>query len=575
MLTSNPKIVVIDDEPVVRQYLDLALTDMGCEVEVFGGLQEGLERCATVDFDVAFVDKNLADGNGLDLCRQLADQDCKVALITGYANLSSAVEAMRLGAAEYFVKPLDIDDLEARLHRMMSSLQLERENESLLAQLKQKCQALEEVATRDPLTGLLNHSHFVESLRSEVSRSRPGDRLSLALIALDRFSEVNERIGTQPADDILRHFGRLLSGRANGGDSPPQSSRIQKLQLCGRLGGDTFSVLMPRCSRSETASAMQRLRERVAREVPNGEGLSLSIGIAEYPEDGADAECLLRATAGALESAKSAGGDSILCYRDDDPKRQAAAAREVQLARALSRSLANASFRFVYQPIVDTKTWQPLAYEALCRPADEDFRHVGEVLEAAARTGRIEELGIVLRALAAEPIEQLPPDQLLFINIHPQDLNSPKLGGEGSPLHPIASRVVLEITETEALPDFDQAHHQVKRLQQMGYRVAIDDFGAGYAGFNSLALLEPDFVKLDMAIVRGIRAGTRAARLTRHVREFCEAEGMQVIAEGVETVEEFSVLSDIGIRYLQGYLLARPAPPFCVLNRVQRPSQCA
>lgn len=566
--------MVIDDEPVVRQYLELALTDMGCSVEVFDGLQAGLERCATVDFDVAFVDKNLGDGNGMEICRQLAGADCKVALITGYANLSSAVEAMRVGAAEYFVKPLDIEDLGARLHRMMSSLSLERENQSLMAQLKQKCHALEEVATRDPLTGLLNHSHFVESLRREVARGRSDDKLSLGLIAFDRFSDVNERVGTQPADDILRRFGQVLSGRPLS-DQPPHSSRVQRLRLCGRLGGDTFSVLLPNCSRNETANALQRLRERVAEEIPYAGELSLSVGIAEYPEDGADAEALLRAASCALDTAKGAGGDSIICYRQDDPNRQADAAREVQLIRALGRSLANASFRFVYQPIVDTQTWVPLAYEALCRPTDTDFRHVGEVLETAARTGRIEELGIVLRRLAAEPVVRLPADQLLFVNIHPQDLSSPKLGGEGSPLSPFASRVVLEITETEAIQDFEQAHRSVKRLQQMGYRVAIDDFGAGYSGFNSLALLEPDFVKLDMAIVRGIRAGTRAARLTRHVREFCESEGMQVIAEGVETLEEFTVLSDIGIRYLQGYLLARPEAPFCEINRVQRSSKCA
>jgi diguanylate cyclase (GGDEF)-like protein len=564
-MNSPHRVIVIDDEPVVRQYLQVALTDMGCHVEVFDSQESGLKRCDTVDFDVVFVDKNLPDGTGLSICQKLSQSDCKVALITGYANLSSAVEAMRLGVAEYFIKPIDLDDLEARLLRMLEVQKLERENRALLDTLKAQCRALEEVATRDPLTGLFNHTHFIDRIRSEIARGRSETHFAVALIALDRFSEVNRAVGTLEGDAILREVGQLLGGGRL--ESSANALGVVEVQdVAGRVGGDTFSLLLPGASRGAAARKLQRLRSRLCQSVTcSGARLSASVGLAQYPEDGADAQALLTAAHAALETAKGAGGDTLICYRQGAPDDPHTAAGEVRRVRALGRSLTNTSFRFVYQPIVDIRRWEPLAYEALCRPTDEDFAHVGELLETAGRTGRLEELGRTLRRLAIQPLPELAAGCLMFINIHPQDLFGPSLVAGDSPLHSVADRIVLEITETQAIGDFAQARTRLQQLRSLGYRVAIDDFGAGYSGFNSLALLEPDFVKLDMGIVRGIRAGTRAARLTRHVREFCEGEEISVIAEGVETHDELNVLRALGIRYLQGYVFARPAAPFCGL----------
>jgi diguanylate cyclase (GGDEF)-like protein len=556
------RVVVVDDEPVVRQYLDVVLQDMGCKVELFSTCAAGLERCKVVDFDVILVDKNLPDGSGMAICRALVGKDCRVALITGYANLSSAVEAMRYGVAEYFIKPLDIEDLEARLLRMTEHLSLERQNRALVAELQEKNRALEQIAARDPVTGLYNHTHFQDRIRGEVARCKGRHSFSVALLALDRFSEVNQKVGHVRGDLVLKRVGEMLSTK---NELEHSDLVLGEQDLVCRIEGDVFAVLMPDVTRSVAARKFQFFRSLIKRS-KLAEELHLqtaSIGIAQYPDDGDTAERLLRAAGRALDAAKKSGGDTLIWYRAEHHKSEAdGVVGELKLIHALGRSLTNRMFRFDYQPIVDTADWCTTAYEALCRPTDETFANVGELLEVTSRAGRLTELGDILREIAVKPVALLPRGLRLFLTIHPQDLNDGGLFEADSALDPIAQRIVLEITETEAITDFMHARERLGELRKRGYGIALDDLGSGYSGLNSLALLEPDFVKLDMALVRNIEPGSRAARLARHIREFCDAEHIQTIAEGVETTRELSVLQDVGIRHMQGYLFARPREGF-------------
>jgi EAL domain-containing protein (putative c-di-GMP-specific phosphodiesterase class I) len=127
---------------------------------------------------------------------------------------------------------------------------------------------------------------------------------------------------------------------------------------------------------------------------------------------------------------------------------------------------------------------------------------------------------------------------------------------------PWAKRVVLEVTETEAIRDYPRARARIQQLRDVGYRVALDDLGSGYSSLNLLAQLEPDIVKLDMELVRGIERGGRTARLVQHLIEFCRGEGFTTIAEGIETDAEFRAVAELKVDFVQGFLLGRPEPPF-------------
>ncbi len=560
MSVNAPRVIVVDDEPVIRQFFQVALADMGATVETFATRADGLARCLTLDFDVAFVDKNLPDGSGLDICAALSGADCKVALVTGYGNLHSAVEAMKHGVADYFIKPVDLADLEARLQRMLKQLSLERANRKLVNKLVEKCRELERLSARDMVTGLFNHSHFQNQLRSEVERSRNKHRFSVALVGLDRFSAVNEKLGHAGGDKVLSQVARLLlPGEGN-------TALLSKQHLVCRLHADTFAVLLPETSRNLAATILQRFRVALAMELGASQhALTASIGVAEFPTDRTDPSGLLEAAQVALQRAKASGGNCLLCH---DPDQSAGVRNDAGMRRlrALEKCMAERSVRFVYQPIVSLHRQRPFAYEALCRPTHPDLRHIGELLDAANQSGRVVELGSVLSEVALAPIDQLSGELSLFLNIQPQELYGPALFAANSALNAVAQRVVLEITETEEITDFEGARAQLRKLRELGFRIALDDFGAGYQGLSSLAMLEPDFVKLDKGIVRGITLDSRAGRLTRNMRDFCQDEGIVMIAEGVETQAEFEALNAMGIELMQGYLFAKPSAPFCEID---------
>lgn len=215
-----------------------------------------------------------------------------------------------------------------------------------------------------------------------------------------------------------------------------------------------------------------------------------------------------------------------------------------------------------YQPIVRVSDRSLFAYEALLRSSEQTLPNPGAVLHAAERLGRLSELGRSVRASAAAGAESLQPATLLFVNLHSQDLLDETLISPQSPLSQVAHRVVLEITERASLEGIPDARARITQLRRMGFRIAIDDLGAGYSGLTSFAALEPELVKLDMALVRDIDKSPLKAKLVSSLTVLCKELGMQVVAEGVETVQERDVLVELGCDFLQGYLLGRPERPF-------------
>lgn len=216
-----------------------------------------------------------------------------------------------------------------------------------------------------------------------------------------------------------------------------------------------------------------------------------------------------------------------------------------------------------FQPIVSVRERRAVAYEALMRPGDASFPGPAEILAAAERLGCLPRLGHVLRRLVAAAGVATPGDALLFVNVHPSDLDDEDLYDPGAPLSGLAARVVLEITErasVEHVPDLDR---RIERLRGLGFRLAVDDLGAGYAGLTTLTRLAPEFVKLDAALIDGVHASAQKQSIVRAIVPLCRDElAMQVIAEGVERDADRTTLESLGCDLLQGFLFARPGPPF-------------
>jgi EAL domain-containing protein (putative c-di-GMP-specific phosphodiesterase class I) len=171
-------------------------------------------------------------------------------------------------------------------------------------------------------------------------------------------------------------------------------------------------------------------------------------------------------------------------------------------------------------------------------------------------------LGRKVRALAAAAMSAADPSAALFINLHPLDLADESLFDASSPLTKIADRVILEVTERAAIEQVDAVEWRVSQLRERGFRIAVDDLGAGYAGLSSFALLEPEIVKLDVSLLRDIDQSPVKQKLVASMTALCKDMGFLVVAEGVETVAERDCVVALGCDLLQGFLFARPGRPF-------------
>jgi EAL domain-containing protein (putative c-di-GMP-specific phosphodiesterase class I) len=214
-----------------------------------------------------------------------------------------------------------------------------------------------------------------------------------------------------------------------------------------------------------------------------------------------------------------------------------------------------------YQPIVSYSKRRVIAYEALMRSTDRTLPHPGAIIDAAQRLGELQTLGRAVRRQVAQTLLKTPVPQV-FVNLHPSDLQDDELYAKESPLSTIASRVVLEVTERASLDMVKDAQVRVARLRQLGFRIAIDDVGAGYAGLTSVAQLEPEVMKIDMSLVRDVDVSATKQKLIGAMTSLCGEMQVMVIAEGIETKLERDTVARLGCEHMQGYLFARPDKPF-------------
>jgi EAL domain-containing protein (putative c-di-GMP-specific phosphodiesterase class I)/CheY-like chemotaxis protein len=228
---------------------------------------------------------------------------------------------------------------------------------------------------------------------------------------------------------------------------------------------------------------------------------------------------------------------------------------EQRFARALERSW------MAFQPIVDMRNRRVFAYEALLRTDEESLRRTDVFIATAERLDRVPVLGRRVRGAVAEAARDAPDEAKLFVNVHGLELDDEELFATHTAFAKLAPRVVLEITERTGL-DPAAGPARVAMLRKLGYGIAVDDLGAGYAALGAIASLEPEVVKLDMSLIRDLERHATKRRVVGAIATLCKELGSLVIAEGVETPAERDACAGAGIDLLQGYLFAKPARGF-------------
>jgi diguanylate cyclase (GGDEF)-like protein len=415
------------------------------------------------------------------------------------------------------------------------------------------------LADHDPLTGLLNRRRFRSELDQYVSfTARYGGRGAVMVIDIDGLKEVNDRLGHQAGDTLIRSVAEILR------------ERVRATDLVARLSGDEFAILMPQ---TDTAGAMQLgedLRAQVAEGMPlnaDFNDATISVGITMFGgSENAAAESVLVAADQAMYQAKSEGRNRITLFHG--PGESGATARRTQTTSARIRdALTQNRLSLATQPIRSLASGGIERYELFLRMTGEDgeLLPASSFIEAAERSGMVQELDRWVVARALELIgerERAGAPVSLHMNISGASMTDLSVlefierrldEGEADP-----ARCTFEITQMARVEDFDTAAGFADRLTEFGCEVAIDDYGAGFGPFAYLKRVPFDVIKIDGAFVREMPRNDADQLVVKAIVEIARGLGKRTIAEFVEDEETRTLLQEYGVDMAQGYHLGRP-----------------
>ncbi len=439
------------------------------------------------------------------------------------------------------------------VHELFTTLRTSIVAAETSAELAAKMQVL---ARTDVVTGLANRAGLDHQLAQTLAE-RPADGLlALFWIDLDRFKEVNDLLGHPVGDRVLTEVAARLR------EVVPEGAAM------ARFGGDEFIVLCPVASRAECERLAARVLDNATRplriddhrlEVP------ASMGIALLPEDGEDADALMQSADLALYHAKVGGKNHSRFY---DPSMSRSLLRRREIERELRTAIQRDELSVFFQPIVDLETGRIRSFEALIRwfhPEKGELRP-DEFIPVAEETGVIVTLGNWITAQAARAASHWPADVTLAVNLSPLQIKAP-----GAALGILAAlreagldpaRLELEVTESLFLEDNHATAHFIRELSAAGVHFALDDFGTGYSSLGYIDKFPFTRIKVDRSFVSGPNVGRKSHAIIRAVAELGAQLDMEIVAEGLETIEQVHSVRAAGCTLGQGYYFSRAVPDY-------------
>ena len=443
-------------------------------------------------------------------------------------------------------------------YRRMRELAVEMKARRL-AELEAK-----KLARHDPLTGLANRRFFVEALGEVLQTTTASSRLAVLMLDLDGFKSVNDAYGHAVGDQTLIEFAQRVSAIMRGG------------AIFTRIGGDEFAVILPDINSLDGPAALaRRIVGAVAEPFsigPISASVGVGVGIAIAPSDGMDPELLVQRADRALYRAKSEGRSCIRFFEAD---MDAHVERRIAIETALRAAVAAKTIVPYYQPVVAFAGRRVVGFEALARWKSDKFGWVAPDLfiTVAEEIGIIGELGDQLLRQACLDARAWPAELTLAFNISAVQLRDPTLG-----LRVLAilaetgfnpRRLELEITETAVVDNMKMALEITGQLRQAGVRIAVDDFGTGYATLSQLLSLKLDRIKIDRSFVDRLGKDKESTTIVRAVLGLASGFSLETTAEGIENNEQLASLRAEGCLEGQGYLFGKAVPANAVQSLLE------
>jgi diguanylate cyclase (GGDEF)-like protein/PAS domain S-box-containing protein len=430
-----------------------------------------------------------------------------------------------------------------------------------ISERKAMLRHLKDMAEHDGLTGLYNRTYFQEELERAVERARrdPSPCAALLYIDLDNFKYVNDTLGHAAGDRVLLEISSILH------------KRLRRVDTLARLGGDEFAVLLynaPHDVAVQTAEGLrQRLAEYAFRERGETMDVGCSIGVTLVTEETKTAEEALSQADLACYLAKRGGRNRVHAFDPADAASAETMSLDMGWSRRIKEAIEHGRFALACQPIVHTRSGAIESFEVLIRMRDEGGATVmpGGFLPAADRFGHSTDIDrwVIVHAIEALASQRAALPHLRYsINLTGStlgDLRICDLIQEQLNRHRLdPAALTFEVTETVAIADIPVAEAFLSRLQAIGCKTALDDFGSGMASFAYLKDLPVDSVKIDGRFVRNVAANPVDEAMVKAMNDIAHALGKQTVGEFVETEECLKRLAEIGVDYVQGYHLGRP-----------------
>jgi len=410
----------------------------------------------------------------------------------------------------------------------------------------------------DELTGQLNRARLTEALNSVIARCmRSEGQAAFLMVAINNLAKVNETFGHHVGDEVIAAVVNSIKSKLRGGDT------------LGRYSANKFGVILHDCGPGAMAMAAERflraVRELTIRTTGVQVQATVSIGGVVLLEQAETAHQAMSCALQALDRAKQHRLEGLVA---DEPNSAADDLRQRNMATVddVIRALEEGRMRLVLQPMVDSRTGEPRIYECLLRMKREDGEMVsaGQFIELAEQLGLSRYIDKSALEMAVALLKQ-HPDLTLSVNVSSLTANEPDWMASLRSLtgvdRSITRRLIVEITETSVIVDMDSMKTFVDTLRELGCRIAIDDFGAGYTSFKNLKALKVDMVKIDGAFVRDLAADQTDQAFIRTMVDIARTFNMETVAEWVGDETTVRLLTEAGVDYLQGYHFGAPIPP--------------
>ncbi len=544
------KILVVDRQSQQAQWIDRLLAQAGradYQLSWCGDIDAAQALILSGQYDLVLLDYLWPAGQGRDLLRAARSQGCQLPILVMTEQMEADVdrEAICIGASDYLVKA------EFEAQTLERSIRYAVERKSAQARLTR-------LAHYDSLTSIPNRVLFRDRLEHAISQAeRHQSSFALMYIDLKGFKQINDRYGHDVGDELIRACAMRLQANKRRSDS------------VARVGGDEFTLLLEQTESSvDIAHIAEKIIEVVSQPYPldrQSVVIGCSIGIAVYPEAGSDVEILQRHADMAMYQAKQEGSNN---YHFFSEVMQLEAKRQLQLETELRRAMSHNEFELYYQPRIDVQTGEIVCLEVLLR-----WRHPrrgllasAEFIALAESTGLIVPLGYWVMRRACLDLQRMISEGLeprrLAINLSPRQFADDQLvervveilcetGTDGQLLE-------LEFSERTLAEQMDRVRFCVDALVHLGLHFALDNFGTGHSSLPQLQRLPLATVKIDGGFIRNTIVCREGARLTDALIAVAHKLGRQVVAEGVESLEQVRVLRDMGCDLMQGYYLHPP-----------------